>query len=89
MLERYGPSKYLLDSGAKQVHRDGCGRLYRKDMAGDEPLVMVRVTNSSPEPDGTFREYFLRVPPTTQTAREAVAWTFGLTAEKYRPSVET
>ena len=32
--------------------------------------------NSTPEPDGTRRTYFLRVPPQMRTAREAVAWTF-------------
>ena len=41
------------------------------------------------EPDGTFRRYWLRVPPNTRTAREGVAWTFGLTAEEYRPLVQT
>ena len=43
----------------------------------DEPLRVVEVVNSTPEPDGTYRRYLLRVPPTTRTAREAVAWTFG------------
>ena len=42
-----------------------------------EPLTVVEVVNSTPEPDGSHRRYFLRVPPDTRTAREAVAWTFG------------
>jgi len=50
---------------------------------------MVEVRNSTPEPDGSRRTYFLRVPPTMRTAREAVAWTFGLGAVDYRPAVET
>jgi hypothetical protein len=29
------------------------------------------------------------VPPTTRSAREAVAWTFGLAAEEYRPVRQT
>ena len=29
---------------------------------------------------GRYRRYFLRVPPTTRTARAAVAWTFGFDA---------
>ena len=41
---------------------------------------MVEVVNSTPEPDGSRKTYFLRVPPTIGTAREAVAWTFGLGA---------
>jgi hypothetical protein len=55
----------------------------------DEVLLMVEVRNSTPEPDGTHRTYFLRVPPGMRTAREAVAWTFGLTGPEYAPSVET
>jgi hypothetical protein len=31
----------------------------------------------------------LRVPPTIQTAAEAVAWTFGATVEEYHPVQET
>jgi len=46
---------------------------------------MVEVHNSTPEPDGTRKTYYLRVPPTTRTAREAVAWTFGMSGTEYRP----
>jgi hypothetical protein len=49
----------------------------------------VHVVNSTPEPDGTYNNYFLRVPPETKTAREGVAWTFGLTADEYDPLKET
>lgn len=35
------------------------------------------------EPDGSSKFYFLRVPPTMRTAREAVAWTFGLSECEY------
>jgi len=31
----------------------------------------------------------LRVPPDTKTAHEAVAWTFGMPAKDYAPTVET
>jgi hypothetical protein len=50
---------------------------------------MVEVINSTPELDGTFRTYFLRVPPETRTARQGVAWTFGMTEQEYAPTVET
>ncbi len=50
---------------------------------------MVKVVNSAPEPDGTFKDYFLRVPPTMQTARQAVAWTFGKESHEYAPVLET
>ncbi len=54
LMERFGTGRYLLEGGAKEMHRDECGILYRKDFAGDEPLVMVRVLNSTPEPDGVL-----------------------------------
>ena len=50
---------------------------------------MVEVVNSTPEPDGTWKTYFLRVPPTTTTATAAVAWTFGMAEAAYQPSRET
>jgi hypothetical protein len=51
---------------------------------------MVRVDNSTPEPDGSRKPYWLRVPPTVQSAREAVAWTFGVEhPEQYQPLRET
>jgi len=89
MAERYGLARYLADSGAKQIHCDSAGTLYRKDLPGDEPIVMVKVRNSTPEPDGSVKDYMLRVPPTIKTARAAVAWTFGVEAKDYRPAIET
>lgn len=79
LMERYGLGRYLEDSGAKKIHADELGELYRTDIPGDEPLVMVKVMNSTPEPDGSFKPYFLRVPPAIARARDAVAWTFGYT----------
>ncbi|MEU8790770.1 DUF6745 domain-containing protein [Streptomyces sp. NPDC048643] len=89
MLEHYGYDRYLEESGAVPVHRDETGVLWRVELSGDEDVVMVEVVNSTPEPDGTSRTYWLRVPPSTRTAREGVAWTFGLGAEVYEPAQET
>jgi hypothetical protein len=77
MMERYGLARYLEDSGAQKIHEDELGELYRTEVPDDEPLVMVKVMNSTPEPDGSRKPYFLRVPPETKTASHAVAWTFG------------
>ena len=77
LTERYGLAKYLEDSGAKKIHEDELGELYRTEFPDDEPLVMVKVMNSTPEPDGSRKPYFLRVPPEITIARDAVAWTFG------------
>lgn len=89
MLEFYGYERYLADSGARPEGRDETGVLWRIELADDEDVVMVEVVNSTPEPDGSHRTYWLRVPPATRTAREGVAWTFGLGAAVYEPHVQT
>ncbi|MEO3784470.1 DUF6745 domain-containing protein [Actinocorallia sp. B10E7] len=89
MLEHFGYDDYLREVGARPLHKDETGVLWRIDLPGDEPVVMVEVINSTPEPDGTYRTYYLRVPPHISTARAGVAWTFGLTEDEYRPVKET
>ncbi|MFC4011629.1 DUF6745 domain-containing protein [Nonomuraea purpurea] len=89
MMEHFGLDRYLVESGAKPVHTDETGVLWRVELADDEPLAMVEVVNSTPEPDGTSRTYFLRVPPWVERAREGVAWTFGVQEEEYQPERET
>jgi hypothetical protein len=90
MLEMYGLEAFIKDSGAQKVQEDKCGALYRQEFGDNhEDIVIVHVINSTPEPDGTYNHYFLRVPPTTKTAREGIAWTFGMTADEYDPLKET
>ena len=90
MLERFGATRYLREVGAKRVQGDDYGDLYRVARPDDSDLVMVQVTNSTPDLDGTPKTYWLRVPPQIQSARHAVAWTFGLERpEDYLPVVET
>ncbi|RPK88491.1 MULTISPECIES: DUF6745 domain-containing protein [Streptomyces] len=89
MLEYYGYDRYLTESGAEPVHRDETGILWRIALDGDEDVVMVEVVNSTPEPDGTHRTYWLRVPPATRTAKDGVAWTFGLEGAAYAPVRQT
>lgn len=90
MLNRYGIKEYLLDVGSKEIDRDEYGVLYRRVVHDSlEPLAMVEVTNSTPEADGTFKKYFLRVPPHITTARAAVAWTFNMKDDEYNPVLQT
>ena len=100
MIERFGEERFVRADGGEVVSSDETGRLWRRRTSRpsrpwvqgpqqDEPVVMVEVRNATPEPDGTRRTYFLRVPPTMQTAREAVAWTFGMTADDWRPAAES
>jgi hypothetical protein len=97
MIERYchgkgvsGFAAYIRDAGGERLDHDArYGTLWRLNMPWDEPIVMIEVVNSTPEPDGNFKRYWLRVPPEMTTAREAVAWTFNMPAEEYAPVKET
>jgi hypothetical protein len=71
------------------LNTDEYGKLWRLDQRDDEAIVMVEVVNSTAEPDGSFRDYWLRVPPTIKTAREAAAWTFDIPAKDYAPAIQT
>ena len=91
LVERFGFDRLVREGHAKLRHEDETGRLWERPMGRidwrrqDEPLVVVEVQNSTPESDGSRKTYFLRVPPHTQTAREGVAWTFGLGEDQYAP----
>lgn len=89
MIERFGVERFLEASKTEKVNEDEYGVLYRMEFADDEPLVMVKVLNSTPESDGSHKSYFLRVPPTVITAHEAVAWTFRLDGDEYSPAMQT
>ena len=92
-LDLYGQNRYWVDSGARRVAEDRFGALYHHDVrhahAETETVALLEVRNTTPEPDGTHRLYYLRVPPHVATPHEAVAWTFGLTAEEYAPIAES
>jgi hypothetical protein len=97
MIERYGLERYLRAANATKLD-EVCdppfpglagARLWRAEMAGDEPLCIVELHNSTPEPDGSTRSYMLRVPPDVETAHQAVAWTFAMGEREYRPAVES
>src|SRR5207248_666219 len=99
MIERYrtgeevqGIAAYLRDAGARRLDHDpGFGTLWRLESGDSGPMLMVEVTNHSPEPDGNYRHFLLRVDPELRplhsdrssgspqpaTARNAVAASFG------------
>ncbi len=96
LIERFGEERLVREGGAQLVGEDETGRLWRRPIGPqhqwgrtEEPVVMVEVRNSTPEPDGSRKTYFLRVPPAIRTPREAVAWTFGLGSAEYRPEAES
>jgi hypothetical protein len=95
MIELYGTGRYVHDMGARLVHADATGRLWRlqpeppsqatRAASHRQPddLAAVEVTNGTVEPDGTRKTYWLAVPPEIATAKAAVAWTYGMTPGQY------
>lgn len=89
LIEHYTIERLFEEGNVKIIDQSEFGTLRVIGIPDDELIVSVRVKNSTPEPDGTFSYYELRVPPTMRTAREAVAWSFDLQEDKYNPSVQT
>jgi len=90
LLDRLGYERFLQTADAELIQQDDYGKLWRTEIELEGELVhVVEVLNSTPEPDGSSRRYFLRVPPRIRTARGAVAWTFSISRPTaYRPRVE-
>lgn len=89
LFEVLGIENIVHEAGSK-VDVDEHGILWRIERdEWPEPIVMVEVVNSTPEPDGTFKNYFLRVPPDTETPRAGIAWTFDVEADEYALAVAT
>lgn len=94
-IERIGFEKFIKEGIAEVIDEHvEYGTLYR--LPGEtpsEPMVLLKVVNSTPEPDGSFSDYYLRVPPNMTDVREALKWTFNgneaLGSQPYRPLVET
>ena len=85
LFARFGYERFVRDLKATVVNKDGEQELmilrWRKD---EEPINLVKVKDST-----TGKYYLLRVPPSIRTCREAIAWTFGLSAEDYEPLKES
>lgn len=86
-----GFDRVMKHKNTKIVHKDPETDQVLFEIRGvfDEPMKYVRVWNSTAELDGTFKPYYLCVPPEVKTCKEAVAWTFRKTADQYNPSQET
>ena len=94
MVQRFGFDRYVTEIGAKLVSTDSIGKLWRVE--DEAPFHLAEVINSTPEPDGTVKTYFLPMPDQNdltgkplKNCREAIAWSFGLHEKEYRPSVQT
>lgn len=92
LIEMIGYEKFLKRAEAEIVEEDvkTGAILYKVPMPEDdegEPLVVVKVLDGTPVRDetGEFvrKQYFIRVPPDTDTCAKAIAWTFEMTPEEY------
>jgi len=88
MIEIMTPERFIAEGGAYRVAQDETGILWRQRWRW-EAWAAVEVVNGTPELDGERKRYFLQVPANMRTAREAVAWTYGLPEQRYRPTVRT
>jgi len=94
MIDRYGAGKFMEESNAKPIGDSfNESQLYELDMPDGTKLARVRAINSSPEPDGTFRIYWLKVPTDCSCTQEALARIhpdpFRKRWQDYGPSIET
>lgn len=90
-IKIFGYDKLKSHKDVQFIHRDEETNyeLYRCRLDSILDFGLVEVINSSPEMDGTYKKYYLQVPPDMKTCKEAVAWTFRMDAETYKPAVET
>jgi hypothetical protein len=90
--ERMGTEQFIAKMGGGIIDSGPRGALYEvvmppppeSWMPWDRVARYVQLQDASTE-----RLYFLRVPPTIQTAAEAVAWSFQIAVEDYGPAQET
>lgn len=78
-LKTFGYERFVAEADMEEIDRHGDDALLVK---GD--IVFAYVKDGS-----TPRRYLLRVPPEMKKVRDAVAWTFGMTAKEYNPLIET
>ena len=83
MIEIMTPQRYVALGGAIRIAEDETGVLWRKNFLHADSWAAVEVINATAEADGTRKHFFLQVPPNLQTARDAVAWTYGMRPELY------
>ena len=88
MIDILTPERFIAGGGAYRVAQDETGILWRQRWRW-EAWAAVEVVNGTPEPDGSHKHYFLQVPANMRSPREAVAWTYGLPEQRYRPSLRT
>ena len=88
LIEIVGMEKLSREAIVVDTNSQSGAVLYRFEIPEDEACFFIRVLDGTIR-NGRRQEYFIRVPPTMQTALEAVAWTFKRTPATYHPAIET
>lgn len=85
LIEIVTPERYIALSNAVCISEDRAGKLWIRPWraSGSDGWAAVEVVNGTPEPDGSYKHYFLQVPFELRTAQAAVAWTYGLSESQY------
>lgn len=84
-LEELGYARFLSQMKHKVIEKEGEQELVRINWhKREEPICLVKVKCPS-----TDAFYTLRVPPSVDTVKKAVAWTFGVEDKDYSPVQET
>ena len=87
ILREIGLQRAVDAMGLAPIQEDGAGRFYR--LSPDGVLCAVRVRDRVAGADGTPLIHWMFVPPHVVTAREGVAWSFGLSEAEYAPTAES
>lgn len=82
-LKAVGYERFRAEADMTVIDVDGDDQLVAINAAGGN-IVFAYVKDSS-----TPRRYLLRVPPDMQRVKQAIAWTFNLREDQYRPLIET
>jgi hypothetical protein len=87
LIEIMTPERLIATGAAARVSRDETGTLWRMTWhyrgVRLDAWSAVEVVDATLKGDGSRKRYFLSVPAHMRSAREAVAWTYGLTPEQY------
>lgn len=95
MMQQYGLERFMQADGGRVIDEDvdelGLPRRlwFTRNGRAAEAIVALEVQNSSLEPDGSRRTFYLRVPPHLQRVVQAAAWTFSLEENEYKPRFQS
>jgi hypothetical protein len=87
LIEIMTPEQLIASGAAKRLARDESGTLWgvtwrHRGITVDE-WKAVEVVDGTAGANGIYRHYVIPVPAKLHTAREAVAWTYGLSGAEY------